>query len=221
MPQLKTVRRYQCKFHRRDYQSNNGFQSRAWGPMQWFLLHMMSFNYPTSPSEEDKKHYKDFVVSLQHVLPCRFCRENLKKNLAKLPLLDKHLRNRDTFSRYIYNLHELVNKMLCKKSNLSFCEVRDRFEHLRSHCGSSNNSNSNSSGKSTSDEKTQRQKQQPHEHKKPKEKGCITPLHGGIKRKCVLHIVPIRKTERKSDNNSAIQWDRGITGRHTRRQKDH
>ena len=28
--------------------------------------------------------------------------------------------NRDTFSRYIYNLHETVNKMLKKKSVLNF-----------------------------------------------------------------------------------------------------
>ena len=44
------------------------------------------------------------------------------------------MKNRDSFSRYVYNLHEIVNRMLQKKSGLSFCDVRDRYEHFRSRC---------------------------------------------------------------------------------------
>ena len=41
------------------------------------------------------------------------------------------MKNRFTFSKYIYDLHEIVNKMLKKKSNLSYCDVRERYEHFR------------------------------------------------------------------------------------------
>ena len=34
------------------------------------------------------------------------------------------MKSRETFSKYIYDLHELVNKMLNKKSNLSYCDVK-------------------------------------------------------------------------------------------------
>ena len=59
---------------------------------------------------------------------------NLKTNLKQMPLTMEQMKSRETFSRYIYELHELVNKMLKKKSNLSYCDVRERYEHFRSRC---------------------------------------------------------------------------------------
>jgi hypothetical protein len=41
------------------------------------------------------------------------------------------MKNRESFSRYVYELHELVNKMLNKKSGLKYCDVRERYEHFR------------------------------------------------------------------------------------------
>jgi hypothetical protein len=34
----------------------------------------------------------------------------------------------------VYKLHETVNKMLKKKSGLTYCDVRERYEHFRSRC---------------------------------------------------------------------------------------
>ena len=66
------------------------------------------------PTEKDKKYYKDFIINLQHVLPCKYCRDNLKNNFKVLPLKQCHLKNRLTYSKYVYKLHEVVNKMLGK-----------------------------------------------------------------------------------------------------------
>ena len=55
---------------------------------------------------------------MQNVLPCGHCRENLKRNFKAHPLKMCNMKNRDAFSRYIYKLHETVNKMLNKKSDL-------------------------------------------------------------------------------------------------------
>ena len=98
------------------------------------ILHTMSFNYPVNPTEKDKKNYRNFVLNLQNVLPCKYCRINLKNNMKVHPLLDCHLKNRDKFSRYIYKLHEIVNKMLKKKSGLSYCKVREIYENFRARC---------------------------------------------------------------------------------------
>jgi hypothetical protein len=133
----------------------------------------MSFNYPVVPSCDDKRHYRDFVVNLQYVLPCGKCRKNLKKNFKKLPLLWKHMESRSTFSLYIYRLHELVNKMLNKKSGLSYEDVRERYEHFRSRCAKS----------------LEELKKEQEELLKKKEKGCTEPLYGE-KSKCILKIVP-------------------------------
>ena len=42
-----------------------------------------------------------------------------------------HMESRATFSKYVYDLHEVINKMLGKKSNLKYSDVRDRYEHFR------------------------------------------------------------------------------------------
>ena len=126
----KTKKNY--TFKKKDYNSGDGMMTSTWGPAAWHFIHTMSFNYPVNPTPKDKKHYKDFVYNLRNILPCKYCRINLTNNLKKKPLLMCHMKSRETFSRYIYELHELVNKMLGKKSHLSYCDVRERYEHFRS-----------------------------------------------------------------------------------------
>jgi hypothetical protein len=163
-------------FTKKDYNAGDGMMVKIWGPLQWTFLHTMSFNYPVHPTIEDKKHYRDYVLNLQYVLPCKYCRINLANNFKKKPLQMCHMENRETFSRYIYELHELVNKMLKKKSHLTYCQVRERYEHFRSRC---------------TEEKLKIFKfQKAKTLKNKKEKGCTEPLYGK-KAKCVINIVPI------------------------------
>jgi hypothetical protein len=159
-----------CSYTSDDYNSNDGMLTSVWGPSMWHVLHTTSFNYPVNPTDEQKLNYRDFILSLKNVLPCGKCRKNLKKNFKKLPLLTHHMENRATFSRYIYDLHEVVNQMLKKKSGLSYEDVRERYEHFRSRCTAS---------------LTEHQK-------RLLEKGCAEPMYGE-KSKCVLHIVPQTK----------------------------
>ena len=171
---IKTKRRYKPNVYtKKDYQSGDGMLTNVWGPSMWHYLHTMSFNYPVHPTKEQKKHYKVFMKQLIHVLPCKYCRINLKTNYKNLPLRDCDMKSRHTFSKYVYRLHELVNKMLKKSSGLSYCQVRDRYENFRARC-------------------TQKkpilftlQKK----NKSMKEKGCTEPLHGK-KAKCIIKIVP-------------------------------
>jgi hypothetical protein len=156
-------------FHASQYESNDGMLTTVWGPPLWHYLHTMSFNYPVKPTAKDKKNYRDFVLNLVNVLPCGKCRKNLEGNFRKLPLLKEYMKTRWTFSKYIFDLHELVNKMLKKQSGLTFEMVRDRYEHFRSRC-------------------TKTKKKM----KKKTENGCTEPLTGE-KSKCVLHIVPRSK----------------------------
>lgn len=157
-------------YTRKHYQSNDGMLTTVWGPSTWHLLHTMSFNYPVNPTCDDKRNYRDFVLSLRDVLPCGKCRENLCKNFKRLPLTMKQMKSRDTFSRYVYDLHEVINKMLHKKSGLTYRDVKERYEHFRARCTQSD----------SNEEKKQ---------DKGKEKGCTEPIYGE-KAKCILKIVP-------------------------------
>jgi hypothetical protein len=156
-------------FTEKDYNSGDGMITSIWGPPMWHILHTISFNYPVNPTEEQKKYYYKFYHNLKHILPCKYCRDNLKNNLKKLPMTMDVFKSRETLSRYIYDLHECVNTMLGKKSGLSYEDVRERYENFRSRCLSN-----------------------------PKikgiESGCTEPKYG-VKSKCVLNIVP--RDERK------------------------
>ena len=167
-------------FKKGDFVSGDGMMVSLWGPPMWHFLHTMSFNYPVNPSQEDKEHYRDFVLSLQHVLPCKYCRQNLKTNFKSMPLTMEQMKSRDSFSRYIYELHELVNRMLKKKSNLTYCDVRERYEHFRSRC---------------TEEKPIIFKYSKQTRKNKKEKGCTEPLYGK-KSKCIIKIVPQETKEK-------------------------
>ena len=181
MVKTKKTKKTKKVYTRKDYNSASGMLTSVWGPGLWFFLHTVSFNYPQHPTKEQKKHYKDFILQLRHILPCRYCRENLKKNLKKLPLQDKNLKNRAAFSRWVYNLHESVNKMLGKKSGLTYAKVRERHEHFRSRCTKSIHEMRKVTCKKRKKRKTRK-----------REKGCTDPLYGK-KSKCVLSIVPQEK----------------------------
>jgi hypothetical protein len=151
----------------KDYKSGDGMLTTVWGPSLWHFLHIMSFNYPNEPTKEQQHHYMKFIYNLKYTLPCKYCRMNLIKNFKHLPLKMSHMKNRYTFSKYIYDLHEHINKMLNKQSGLTYEDVRERYEHFRARCNLK-------------------------EKIIKKEIGCTEPLYGK-KSKCVIKIVPQTK----------------------------
>jgi hypothetical protein len=169
-------------FSLNDYNSNEGMVVNLWGPAAWHFLHTMSFNYPVTPSHQDKVNYRNHILGLRNVLPCGKCRANLKENFKKLPLRMADMKSRETFSKYIFNLHELINTMLGKKSNLTYEEVRNTYENFRSRCTTNKNKNKTKNGKETKETLKKH-------NKTKKESGCTKPLYGK-KAKCLLRIVP-------------------------------
>lgn len=151
---------------------NNGFSSNIFGPPLWLFLHIISFNYPIQPSESDKHNYRNFILNLKNVLPCKTCRENLTKNFKHLPLTMKDMKSRETFSKYIYNLHNVINKMLHKNVDISYDDVKKQYEHYRAKCDVKKKTIKN------------------------KHVGCVVPLNSKHKRRCVIKIVKTRKMKK-------------------------
>jgi hypothetical protein len=96
-----------------------------WGPHGWKFMHYVSLGYPSNPSEEDKRNYKNFYTSLQHILPCAKCAQNYSHNLKKYPI-DNHLGSRDTLIRWVIDIHNQVNNELGKKE-YSYIEALDLY----------------------------------------------------------------------------------------------
>jgi hypothetical protein len=153
--------------------SKNGFSSNIFGPPLWLFLHIISFNYPVNPTKKEKQVYRDFILNLKYILPCRTCRDNLTKNFQELPLTMKDMESRDTFSLYVYNLHNIINKMLNKNVNITYDEVKRQYEQYRAKCEKKNKTIKN------------------------KHVGCVVPLNSKHKKKCVIKIVKTRKLQNK------------------------
>tara|TARA_B110001450_G_scaffold199464_1_gene188269 strand:- start:279 stop:899 length:621 start_codon:yes stop_codon:yes gene_type:complete len=192
---MRTKKNKSEVFTHKDYKSKDGMLTAVWGPGLWHSLHTISFNYPNNPTNIQKIKHKNWVKNLKYVLPCKYCRINLVQNFKKLPLSDKHLKNRHTFSKYIYELHELINKMLGKKSGLKYCDVKERYEHFRARCN-----------------KTVKLIEH---YSKNKENGCTEPLYG-VKSKCILQIVPQEKKCKTFNVNKKCKTKR-VTQRKTKK----
>ena len=159
----------------------------VWGPSLWHTLHTISFNYPVSPTQAQKREYKTFMLSLRDVLPCDKCRTNLRVYFTNHPLTMKCLASRSSFSFYVYRMHEKVNRLLGKDSGLTYCDVRERYEHFRARCTK------------------KRRKNSMFRRQESKGKGCSDALHGR-KSKCILSIVPAtRRCKTMSIHSSCLK----------------
>ena len=66
----KSKRRNRKVYSNKDFKSNDGMLTTVWGPPAWHFLHTISFNYPIHPTKKQKKEYRNFIFSLQNILPC-------------------------------------------------------------------------------------------------------------------------------------------------------
>ena len=95
---------------------------KVWGPGAWLFLHSMSFNY----SPKKKQEMVDFLKAFNKVLPCRYCRENMKKHMDKMP---PQLESRRDFVKWMIDFHNIVNVQE-GKSVVSFDEAIDIYEKM-------------------------------------------------------------------------------------------
>ena len=87
--------------------------ARVWGPHFWFVLHLVSFNYPDNPSTYEKDQYKVFYYSIQDILPCPTCRQHYKNYLSQFPITT-HLDTRADLIAWVIQIHNFVNSALGK-----------------------------------------------------------------------------------------------------------
>lgn len=88
----------------------------SWGPGAWTLLHTISFTYPIAPNIQDMENMHSFLLSFALILPCARCRvefiDLLKTSLGKTGITSVQLKSRDTFSRFMVDAHNSVNRRL-------------------------------------------------------------------------------------------------------------
>ena len=98
-----------------------------WGPPAWKFLHLLTLNYPNSPSFEDKYKYKEFIIALHRVLPCYTCSQHFEKKIKETNFNDI-LKSRESLFEWFVDVHNDVNKQNNKKQ-WSYREVYQNLQH--------------------------------------------------------------------------------------------
>lgn len=88
---------------------------KLWGKYFWGTIHYVTISYPLNPTEKNKKVVKDFLESLEFLLPCENCRHHYSENLKKNPLTDDILNTKYKLVEWAVNLHNEVNLRTGKK----------------------------------------------------------------------------------------------------------
>lgn len=106
--------------------------TRIWGPHMWEFLHTVSFNYPETPTQQDKKDMISFFHAAARILPCEKCQVHFQKLLQTDPI-EAHVESREVLSRWLVHAHNQVNTRIHKPS-MDYDFVRDKYEQMRGTC---------------------------------------------------------------------------------------
>jgi hypothetical protein len=122
-------------------QYNGDFMTKIWGPPMWISLHTITFYYPTHPTNEIKLKYRSFFKNLGYILPCSHCKESycefIKKGVTKLD--ETVFENRESLTKWLYCVHEAVNKKLGVDYGVSYDDIVKKYESFRTVCYQSEN----------------------------------------------------------------------------------
>lgn len=91
---------------------------RVWGTHLWATMHRLSLSYPQfDPKPEQRKAARDFFRSIKEMLPCVSCRHHYGEHFDKT-FDESTLDSRVALARWVYDLHESVNKRLGKPTGV-------------------------------------------------------------------------------------------------------
>ena len=86
---------------------------KIWGANMWYILHIITFTYPSQPTEHDKSAYHDFFHNLKHVIPCDECKKHYTKYISQYPITP-HLDRKADVIKWLIQIHNFVNISLNK-----------------------------------------------------------------------------------------------------------
>ena len=102
-------------------------EPEIWGPPAWKFIHLLTLNYPNKPTFQDKYNYKQFILSLQKVLPCETCSKHFQENIQNSNFEDI-LKSRESLFEWFVDVHNSVNKQN-KKEEWSYNKVYNELQN--------------------------------------------------------------------------------------------
>ena len=154
----------------------DSIQTPVWGPCLWTYLHFWSKSFPINPTHKDRERFSKTLLSILDTLPCNLCVDNVPDNLEKVGFKKPHtwqrlakskfLKDRASFTRFLFDLHNQVSTMLGKEtSHVKYDDVMEDLEIGRAKsCSKKRKSNTTA------------------------ESGCVQPKYKACK--TMIYIVP-------------------------------
>ncbi len=97
----------------------------VWGSFFWQMIHYVALSYPEEPTIIDKENYKMFFESLQYVLPCESCKDNMVLHMKDLPPV---LKNNEKLFYWTVDLHNMVREMT-NKTTITYEEAKTLYSY--------------------------------------------------------------------------------------------
>lgn len=117
--------------------SSNGIKTSFWGPNAWnFLFSTIAGSYPIKYDHTNKDHQRrvrGFIqqfTALKETLPCIYCRQSYARFLKELPIHD-YLESRAHMMKWLYLLHDKVNKKLIAQEEECYQSELEKLKMLR------------------------------------------------------------------------------------------
>lgn len=116
--------------------------TRFWGPDGWILFHSIAEGYPSKPTKENKTTYENFFKTIEHVLPCIYCRRSFSQYLKEAPIRP-YLKSKKTLIKWLHLMHNKVNDKLRKQglNELADPELAEISTRYRKYVKDINKSN--------------------------------------------------------------------------------
>jgi hypothetical protein len=93
----------------------NNIKPYFWGPHYWKTIFSICASYPENPESNFIRTVKDYMLSLQNLLPCKLCRDSYieySKHFDTNINDDNNYSSKDNFIEFIYKLRNKINKKL-------------------------------------------------------------------------------------------------------------
>jgi hypothetical protein len=93
----------------------NNIKPYFWGPHYWKTIFSMCASYPENPDSNFLRTIKEYMLSLQILLPCQSCRESYIKYGIEVDTElknDNNYSSKDNFIEFIFKLRNKINNKL-------------------------------------------------------------------------------------------------------------
>ena len=102
----------------------------VWGPYFWHTMHFVAEGYPENPTYKNKIEYTQFYKSIIKVLPCKSCSRNFKRHAKKYDIKN-YLKSRKRLMKWVYLVHNEVNKELKKRTVYKWSNVWNKHKKIK------------------------------------------------------------------------------------------